>query len=100
MALSKAEMKHQANESTKAIIKDLVTNPMVVAVGLYLAIEALNKNKGWFNEIKETGVEAAIFATPVIIAMAKSGAINEMIKGATETTKNVAGLLPLLAAAA
>lgn len=77
----------------------IVQNPLVISVGLYLLIERMKADKGFWTEIKTDVVEVALFATPVLVAGFQSGAIGEIAKLGSTAVETATKALPLLAAA-
>jgi hypothetical protein len=103
--LNRQQLRFLEREADRQIIKDLLNNPLLAALLIFIVVEALQKVKVGENQEPLMGnnvgtlLEGAAIATPVMVAMAKSGAINEMVKAAGETTKGLTGLLPMLIAA-
>lgn len=100
MTLTNAEIKLAKFQADRALLRDVVSNPMVVSVALYLILQQFEK-KGIINQFKGTAVEAAVFAAPVLEAAFRSGAITQLVKSGADTLGKAGGsLIPLLLAVA
>ena len=92
------------DEQTTRILLELIRHPIFSALVALIVVESLQKVKvggqPLVGEITGTLFEGAATMTPVMLAMAKAGVFNDMVKASSDVTGKLGSLLPLLATVA